>query len=54
MSQHEIAKEKVEQAIGVLREKNIDLWITFVRETELMRDPAMSLIVGPTVQMTWH
>jgi len=54
MSQHEIAKEKVEQAIGVLREKNIDLWITFVRETELMRDPAMSLIVGPTVHMTWH
>jgi len=54
MSLHQIVHEKVDQAIGVLREKNIDAWITFVRETELMRDPAMSLIVSPTLQVTWH
>ena len=54
MSDNQIVREKVEQAIGILREKNIDAWITFVRETEMMRDPAMSLIVGPTAQMTWH
>ncbi len=54
MSTDEIVLEKVEQAISLLREKNIDIWITFVRETELMRDPAMSLIVSPTLQVTWH
>ena len=54
MSSHEIAREKVEQAIGILREKNVDAWITFVRETPLMRDPTMDLIVGPTLNMTWH
>ena len=54
MTLHQIVHEKVDQAIGVLREKNIDAWITFVRETELMRDPAMSLIVSPTLQVTWH
>jgi Xaa-Pro aminopeptidase len=51
---HQIVREKVEQAIGVLREKNVDMWITFVRETQMMRDPAMGLIVSPVLQMTWH
>ena len=49
-----IVQEKVEQAVGVLREKKMDMWITFVRETELMRDPAIDLIVSPVLNLTWH
>lgn len=54
MSTSGIVQEKVGQAVSVLREKNIDMWITFVRETEMMRDPALNLIVGSTTQLTWH
>ncbi len=54
MTLHQIVHEKVEQASKVLREKNIDAWITFVRETEMTRDPAMGLIVGPALNVTWH
>jgi len=54
MSTHPIVHEKVDQAIGVLREKNIDVWLTFVRETTLMRDPALNLIVSPALELTWH
>ena len=54
MSPHQIAREKIEQAIGILQEKNIDAWITFVRETTLMGDPTLGLIVSPALQLTWH
>ncbi|HKZ84086.1 MAG TPA: Xaa-Pro peptidase family protein [Anaerolineae bacterium] len=54
MSVHPIVHEKVDQAIGVLREKNIDVWLTFVRETALMRDPALNVIVSPALELTWH
>jgi Xaa-Pro aminopeptidase len=49
-----LIREKADQAIGVLREKNVDAWITFVRETEMMRDPALNLILSPSLQVTWH
>ncbi|HEY4724308.1 MAG TPA: aminopeptidase P family protein, partial [Anaerolineae bacterium] len=54
MSDRNIVVEKVEQAIGILREKDIDLWLTFVRETDHLRDPSLSLIANPTLQVTWH
>lgn len=54
MSDHKIVLEKVMQAIDVLEEKEVDVWLTFVRETVHMHDPSLSLIVSPTLQMTWH
>ncbi len=54
MSERQIVLEKVEQAIAILREKDVDMWLTFVRETNHMHDPSLSLILSPTLQMTWH
>lgn len=48
----ELLKEKIEQAIGILQEKGIDLWLTFVRETELIVDPVLSYILG--AGCTWQ
>lgn len=45
-------KEKIEQAIGILQEKNIDMWMTFVRESAIMRDPSLSFIAG--MDFTWQ
>lgn len=44
--------EKIGQAVGILQEKNVDMWLTFVRETEHNADPALPLI-SPT-NVTWH
>ena len=49
-----LVQEKAGQAIGILHEKDVDLWLTFVRETAHMHDPSLSLIVNPTLQMTWQ
>ena len=51
MSQ-EIIKQKIEQAGRILQEKEIDLWLTFVRETGSIKDPAMDIISG--VGCTWQ
>lgn len=48
----EIIKEKVDQAINILNEKNVDMWITFVRESSIMKDPAMDMTVGNS--STWQ
>jgi Xaa-Pro aminopeptidase len=45
-------REKINQAIEILIEENIDCWLTFVRETSTTPDPAMDMIVGTGV--TWH
>jgi Xaa-Pro aminopeptidase len=45
-------REKINQAIDILKEENIDCWLTFVRETSTIHDPAMDLVVGSGV--TWH
>ena len=44
--------EKQQQAIEILNEKNIDMWLTFVRETGNIKDPMMDMIVGTGA--TWH
>ena len=36
-----IVAEKVEQAIGLLKEFDIDAWLTFVRETTEAGDPIL-------------
>ncbi|MDR3611784.1 MAG: Xaa-Pro peptidase family protein [Ignavibacteriaceae bacterium] len=47
-----IIEEKIQQAVKILNEKNIDMWITFVRESAYSKDPVMDVIVGTNV--TWE
>jgi Xaa-Pro aminopeptidase len=54
MSDRKIVLEKVDQAIEILGEKDIDMWLTFVRETSHMHDPSLSLILSPNLTLTWH
>jgi len=49
---NEIINQKIDQAIQILNDKNIDLWMTFVRETGSIKDPAMDTIGG--VGCTWQ
>jgi Xaa-Pro aminopeptidase len=51
MNEQTVVQEKVAQAIDILNELDIDLWLTFVRETSLSPDPALDLILD--VDLTW-
>ena len=44
--------EKVTQAVDILKELDIDCWITFVRESSIMHDPMLDFLIEADV--TWH
>ena len=48
-----LLQEKVDQAIEILREQETDMWLTFVRETSGVRDPALDLLIGEN-DLTWE
>jgi Xaa-Pro aminopeptidase len=48
-----LLQEKASQAIDILKETDIDLWLTFVRETSGVRDPALDFLIGPG-DLTWE
>ena len=48
----ELILEKQNQAAEILKEKNIDMWMTFVRETGNIKHPMLDMIVGTGA--TWH
>lgn len=52
LSTEQIVNEKIEQAVALLEKQDIDLWLTFVRETSLSKDPALELICP--YDLTWH
>jgi len=47
-----LIREKVNQAIQILKEYEIDCWITFVRESSIMHDPMLDFLIQSDV--TWH
>jgi Xaa-Pro aminopeptidase len=47
-----LIKEKVEQAIAILNENDVDCWITFVRESGIVHDPMLDYLISADV--TWH
>ncbi len=49
---NEIIGQKIAQAVQILNEKDIDLWLTFVRESGNIKDPALDIISG--VGCTWQ
>ena len=48
-----LLQEKVNQAIDILKEQETDMWLTFVRETSGVRDPALDLLIGAN-DLTWE
>ncbi len=48
----QLINEKVKQSVSILRELNMDCWLTFVRETSVTGDPMLSFL-SPS-ELTWH
>src|SRR6185437_8068931 len=47
-----LVQEKLDQVPPILEEHGIDLWLTFVHETQVTPDPCIGLIVG--THCTWQ
>ncbi len=47
-----LIQEKINQAKAILKEFDIDCWITFVRESQLNGDPTLAFLVA--ADLTWH
>jgi Xaa-Pro aminopeptidase len=47
-----ITTEKIRQACALLDEMALDLWLLYVRETPVMADPALAMVVGD--DCTWE
>jgi Xaa-Pro aminopeptidase len=47
-----LVQEKLDQVPAILEEHDIDLWLTFVHETQVTPDPCIELIVG--THCTWQ
>jgi Xaa-Pro aminopeptidase len=41
-----LVQQKLDQAVEILREQDVDLWLTYVRETMLTHDPCLDLVAG--------
>jgi len=48
----DLIKLKIDQTFGLLKELDIDLWLVFVRESLMMADPVMPLVIGEDA--TWQ
>jgi len=46
-----LTTEKIKQAVSILKEYNVDLWITFARESAVNPDPMLDLILNTSC--TW-
>ncbi len=51
MNNQALVREKLAQATAILNELDVDVWLTFVRESTLQPDPCLELIYGGDV--TW-
>jgi Xaa-Pro aminopeptidase len=47
-----LIQEKIEQAVLLLHEFDLDCWLTFVRESGIMRDPMLDYLIRSDI--TWH
>lgn len=47
-----IVREKLSQAVEILNQEEVDLWMIVARESDVMGDPSMPLVVGTSV--TWE
>ena len=52
MTDATLVREKLDQVPAILEEHGVDLWLTFVHETQVTPDPCIELIVGTHV--TWQ